>query len=251
MPKAKAAALKALELDETLAEAHASLGFISSWYDWDWPAAEREFKRAIDLNPGYVTTYQWYAAYFGNMGRVGEGMTMARKGLDLDPLAMNLHFAIAGLYCQARQKGEAIKQCRKMLDLDPGFIWTSTPLESAYYYEGMYEESLAASKRFWALMGNGEVVEALERGYEASGFKGAMVEGAQKLVEQSETRYIPAMTFVQLYVRAEEKDKAMEWLEKAYDERDVWLSGGLRTWEWNFRSDPRFQDLLRRMNFPE
>ena len=252
MPKAEAAALKALELDETLAEAHASLGFVGFSYDWDWPAAEREFKKAIDLNPGYVTTYHWYAAYLMTVGRATEGMAMAQRGLELDPLSMNLHFGVANFYCLTHQYEKAIEHCRKMLELDPDYIWTYATLEYAYYHVGMYEESLAASKSIWTRRGLREVVEALESGHEASGYKGAMAVGARKLVELSETRYVPGIRIAFYYGQAAEKDKAFEWLEKAYDERAGMLPWTLKIW-WQdlIGSDPRFQDLLRRMNFPE
>jgi tetratricopeptide (TPR) repeat protein len=247
MPKAKAAALKAIELDDKLAEAHASLGWVSMMYDWNWQAAERELKLAIKLNPGSARGHRAYGDYLAAIGRPEEGMAEKRRAQELDPLSPISNIAVAWQLHLLRQYDEEIEQCKKILVLEPDFLWAHLRLSQAYYMKGMYEESLEAHKKMFTLSGHSDVAEVLDRGNAASGYKGAMLMAAELLAEQSSVHW--ATTY---FVMADERDKAFQWLEIAFEEHDPLLIY-LRIWPMFdvLHSDPRFQDLLQRMNFPE
>jgi serine/threonine-protein kinase len=252
MPQAKSAAAKALELDEMLAEAHTSLGWIRHIYDWDWSAAERELKLAIELNPSYATAHFWYSIALISLGRQGEGMAEIKRAQELDPLSVAINAQLAWPLIVMRRYDEAIEQCKKTLEIGGNTFVLHYNIWMALHEMGMYEEALAEAKQTYTLMGNREVVKAMEDGYKESGYKGAMKWAIRTLAAQSKSRYVSPYTMAFLCSYAEEKEQAFEWLEKAYKERDPVLIVLRVVPYWDpFRSDPRFQDLLRRMNFPE
>jgi TolB-like protein/lipoprotein NlpI len=253
VPKARAALSKALELDENLAELHGSSAVVMWMYDWNWPAAERAFKRAIELNPGLAATHYAYGNYLVMVGRESDAMAEHRRALELDPLSPPQNWAMAHHSFRSGHDDAAIERLEEILEMEPDFILALSSLSEAYYLQGRIEESLAMVKRLYTSRGETSVVEALDRGYEISGFTGAMRSAAEELVEQSHNRYIPAHPVAWLYAFADEKDKAMDWLEVAFDEREPFLLGSLRVGILHDRlqSDPRFQDIIRRMNFPE
>jgi TolB-like protein/Flp pilus assembly protein TadD/predicted Ser/Thr protein kinase len=254
-PRAKEAALKALQLDETLAEAHASLGYVKTTYDWDWSGAEREFQRAIELNPAHAGAHLWRAVALVDMGRFEEAITEGKRALELDPLSLSINRTVGGVFYNARQYDQAIEQYRKTLELDPNFIWTHTVLGLAYVRKSMYKEGIAECEKELVISpSNTPALTGLGYAYAVSGRRAEAQKVLDQLNELSKQKYVPAVSRVGIYVGLGEKDKAIEWLKKAYEERSIGNSllafGAVKVNpEYNpLRSDPRFADLLRRMN---
>lgn len=251
-PKMKAAVLKAIELDDTLAEAHDMLAGVRFYFEWDWDGAKTELQRAIGLNPNYVDVHLNYAEFLSSMRRPEEAMAEIERGLKLDPLNHFPHQMFGGHLLQIRRYDDAIAQFRKTLRMEPNFPVAHEGLWVAFHQKRMYKEALAEAKKYFTMQGKSEVEEALACGYAEAGYPGAMRLAAEKLGEHSNLAYVPAIRIALLYAHAGEKDRALEWLEKAYEEREpfmVYLGVDLQ-WD-SLRDDPRFQDLLRRMNFPE
>ena len=252
IPRAKAAVGKALELDSTLAEVHHWLALIRTWGDWDWEGGETAFLRAIAINPNYPDVRAFYADFLMMMERPEEAMAQIERALELDPFnpmfqtfyGMDLLFV--GRY------DEAIAQFRNTLRTVPNHVRAHLGLYHAFHQKQMYEEALAETKAFFAAIGDREVVEALERGYAEAGYARAMSLAAETLAARSRTTFVAPHSVVTLYALAGENDQALEWLERGYDERDPnmpYLS--VERVLDNLRDDPRFQDLLRRMNLPQ
>src|SRR5262249_19144434 len=150
-PRAKAAALRALELDKKLAEAHASLGFVRRFFDWDWPAAERAFRESVRSNPGYATGHRWYGQFLSGMGRHPEAVEEAKLGLDLDPLSVIIHTAVGDVLFYARRYDEALGYYRKALELDPDFLAGHSDLARALEHSGRVDEAIVEYERAVAL----------------------------------------------------------------------------------------------------
>jgi eukaryotic-like serine/threonine-protein kinase len=251
MLKARSAAKRALELDETLAEAHRSLSTINLNYDWDWPAAERENRRAIELNPGDALNHQHYGWYLGLMGRFDESLTVVQHAESLDPLSSNINFAIGMNYYWSGQYDRAIEECGKATELNPsigGLIRLC--LGEAYLKQRKFPEAIAEIQK----AGEFGVMQAATLGY-AYAVSGNRPEAA-KVLDQLQAlgtqRYVPPFAIAMIYAGLGDKDQALVWLEKAYTERSVWLP-------WlkvdpkfdSLRSDSRFADLVRRVGFPQ
>ena len=250
-PKVKDAALKAIELDDTLAEAHLVLAGYSFYFDWDWPTAEREFKRAIELNPNLPEVRHTYSFYLTTMGRPNEAMAESKRAEELDPLNLVGMAVVAIPFLVAHRYDEAIEQLQKPLEMDPSFYPARQALWRIYRYKNLYEEAFREAKKTFSLLGDQEVVEAMQQGWGESGYPGAMRLAAQKLAARFKQRYVPPTEIARLYSDTEDQDQTLHWLQRAYDQRDARLVH-LRDPDWDsLRSDPRFQDLLRRMNFPE
>jgi TolB-like protein/DNA-binding winged helix-turn-helix (wHTH) protein/Tfp pilus assembly protein PilF len=255
MPKAKAAAQKALEIDPSLAQAHTSLAEIYKDYDWDWAASAREFKRAIQLNPNYATAHQWYAEYLSLTRRHAEAIAEAQRAEQLDPLSPVIRVGAAtfGGYLYARQYNEAIRRLRDTVSLFPDFAVAYWQLGDACVANDMYKEAIAAYQKAESLSGVSPAeVAALGQAYQQGGMRGYYLWRLQRLREESKHRYVMAVVFAWLFAALGERDQAFSYLEKAYQERDWYLN----TLQVNLlfdplRSDPRFQDLVRRMNFPQ
>jgi TolB-like protein/DNA-binding winged helix-turn-helix (wHTH) protein/Tfp pilus assembly protein PilF len=252
MPKAKAAAVKALELDDNLAEAHVSLGWAGFTYDLDWPAAGKHFDRAIVLNPAYPLAHSYYSLYLGALGRSEEGLTEAKRALDLDPVSPAInHYVVVQLYL-ARRFDEAIEQCRKTLELDPSFTPVHGTLAEVYSAKGMYREALAEYEEYSALSGGSPRSTAFV-GYAHArlGQRSQAFRVLEQLRAASKQKYVPALSFAIVYVGLGEKEQAFLWLEKAYDERTNSLAYLKVQATWDpLRSDPRFADLVRRIGLP-
>ncbi len=250
-PKVKEAALKAIELDDTLADPHHALATYSFYYDWDWPAAEREFKRAIELNPNLPEVRHSYSFYLTTMGRPNEAMAESKRAEELDPLNLAGMTVVAVPLLVAHRYDEAIEQLQKPLEMDPSFYPARQALWRIYQYKNLYEEAFREAKKTFSLLGDQEVVEAMQQGWGESGYPGAMRLAAQKLAARSKQRYVPPTEIARLYSDTEDQDQTLHWLQRAYDQRDARLVH-LRDPDWDsLRTDPRFQDLLHRMNFPE
>jgi pentatricopeptide repeat protein len=251
VPKAMEAVLKAVELDGTLSDAYCMLGGLRLFYVWEWPAAEAALKRAIELNPGYAEARRLYTHYLLVAGREQEALREAKLARELDPLSPIINHTVGAVLEWTQHEDEAIEQYMKTLELEPDFIPAHVSLISAYCKKGMYEEAFAALKTVYISRGQSELVEAVEKGYSKAGFKGAARAAAEKREAQSKYSYVSPYHVASLYSYAEMGDRVMNWLERAYQERHlamVYLRVG--PWWDPWRSDPRFQDLVRRMKFP-
>jgi serine/threonine protein kinase/tetratricopeptide (TPR) repeat protein len=249
MPRAKSELLKALELDDSLAEVHAWLGGLYLQYEWDWPSAEREFKRAIELKPNSPEGHQFYADYLISTGRMDKAFAEVEQARVLDPLSAIPNTMLAWQLYASRRFDQAIQHCRTMLEKEPSYL-LQVHLWRSLYQKNMLSEALVECKRLFTLFAGREVAEAMERGYSESGYKGAMYAGAQMLVEQSRVRYVSPYMIATLFAQAEEHDLSLRWLEKAYEERDqrVYSMGIDPGWD-KVRSDPRFIALLKNVGW--
>ena len=255
MPKARAAATRALELDESLAEAHSALARVLVVYDWDWVGSEREFKRALELNPHFAGAHQWYGGYLEMLGRREESLAERRRALELDPLSLSINFELGIAYYYARDYDRAIQQFQKTLELDPNFPLVHWALPAAYEQKGMYDEAIAGFKKGIALRGGTEwsfSMSGLGHAYGVAGKKAEARAVLDELEQRSRQEYVPADSIALVYAGLGEKDQAFAWLEKAYNEhafKMAWLKVE-PGWD-SLRSDPRFADLLRRVGLPQ
>jgi TolB-like protein/DNA-binding winged helix-turn-helix (wHTH) protein/Flp pilus assembly protein TadD len=249
-PKAKAAAIKALELDSTLGEAHNSLAFVLDGFDWDFDAAGKEFQRAIELNPGYATAHHWYAWHLSLLGRYDEAIAEMRKAENLDPLSLIINADLAELLVLAHSDDESIRQSRKTIEMDPNFALAHNQLAQAYLQKQMYDEAVAELKTAVQLSGGSPAFIAnLARAYVASGKRNEAVKLLGDLKKRSNPGYSNASEIAVIYASLGDTDQAMNWLEKGYEERfnpGVLLRPGFDP----LRSDPRFQNLVRRIGLP-
>jgi TolB-like protein/Tfp pilus assembly protein PilF len=250
-PKARAAVLKALEADETLADAHVALANITALYDRDWPAAEREFRRAVELNPNSADGHFMYADFLISMNRSEEWAWEIQRVLELDPVNPFFQCFYGWHLVYLRQCDKAIAQLRQALSADPGFSSAHMGLWGAFYRLGMLEEALTAAGAFFAVLDDHEIENALRRGYAEAGYRRAMHLAAELLAERSTRCHVPSVRVARLYAHAAEKDHAMNWLRKACGQRETPLMHLSVAWDWDvLRDDPRFQDLLRTVGLP-
>jgi TolB-like protein/DNA-binding winged helix-turn-helix (wHTH) protein len=255
MPKAKAAAIKALELDETLAEAHASLGRVFAAYEWDWPRAEKEYKRAIELNPRYAVAHQWYGGYLSIMGRRDEGIAERKLALELEPLSVIINFEMGVAFYYDRDYDRAAEQLQKTLELDQNFPTAHNFLPATFEQKGMYSEAIAEFKKAIPLTAGSEGTlskAGLGHVYAITGKKSearALIEELKKL---SDKEYVPGISVALIYAGLGDKDQAFTWLDKAYEQRAFQLQWIKLEPRWDsLRSDRRFQELIRRMGLPQ
>ncbi len=250
---ARAAALQALEIDNQAVEPHTSLAYAKVLYEWDWSAAERDYKRALELNPNYVTGHHWYALFLAPMGRFEEAFQEMRKALKLDPLSLVLNSHVGWILYFARQYDPAIDQLNKTLEMDPHFPITSYFLGLVHMQKGMYEQAVAELETAKKLTGSHPgVVGALAHVHAMAGARAQAQEFLDQLKQLAKRRYVSPYYLALAYVGLGDRDQALACMERAYEERSGWLvhikvEPGLDS----LRSDPRFQDLLRRMNFPK
>lgn len=252
MPEAKAAALKALKLDNTLAEAHSSLGGVLFLYERDWKAAKEEYEEAISLNPNNAIALQRYADYLTTMGDTKEGMAEIKRARELDPLSPPINFAYALHLYYSRQYDEMIQHCQNVLDMESNLFLFHMHLWRAYRQKEMYEEALAEAKKFLLKLGAGVIAMAIESGYREAGYKGAMSAVAKIFSTYSNVTYVSPFLIAYLYAHAEEQDQALYWLERAFSEREPLLVFLRVEPDWDeMRFDPRFQGLIKRIGLPE
>jgi TolB-like protein/DNA-binding winged helix-turn-helix (wHTH) protein/Flp pilus assembly protein TadD len=250
VPKAKAAALKALELDDSLGEAHNSLAFCLDGYDWNFDAAEKEFRRAIELNPGYAPAHHWYAWHLALLGHNDDALAEMRKAANLDPLSLNINSDLAELLLIAHFPDESIQQSRKTIDMDPAFPAAHNQLAQGYLAKHMDAEAIAELQKAIQLSGDSPIFTAnLARAYVGTNRKADAVELLNDLKRSSVPGYPLAPEIAMVYTALGDKDQAMTWLEKGYEER---FNPGvlLRPCFDLLRSDPRFKDLVRRIGLP-
>ena len=246
--------MKALEIDNSLAEAHTTLADCLLYYDWDFPESEKEFKRAIDANPNYPTAHQWYSEFLGAMGRHEEAIAEAKRALELDPFSVAINGGLGSVLFFSRQYDQAIEQAQKTLQTDSNFADAHWGLGDAYEQKKMYSEAVAEWQKALNVEGDGPMAAALGEAYKVSGYPGVLRRWLEYFLEKRSQRGGRGLAhqIAASYSVLGKKDEAMTWLEKAYSER----SGGMPSLKIDphfdsLRSDPRFQSLVRRMNFPE
>jgi len=246
-PQAKAAATKALALDSNLGEAHISLAFSLDGFDWDFASAEREFRRGIELNPGYATGHQWYAGHLTLFGKDSEAISEMKKAEDLDPLSLIIGADLAEDLLIAHQYEEAIQRSRKTMDLDPHFPLAHYQLGQAFLQKHRYDEAIAELQKAVAFSGSSTTsTSSLAYAYAVSGRKNQALKILNDLKSQTSEKFSNAPEIALVYLGLDDKDQAMAWLEKGYAER--FNPGVLMRPAFNpLRSDPRFQDLLHRI----
>jgi TolB-like protein/DNA-binding winged helix-turn-helix (wHTH) protein/Flp pilus assembly protein TadD len=250
LPKAKAAAIKALELDGSLGEAHNSLAFCLDGFDWDFDSAGKEFRRAIELNPGYATAHHWYAWHLALLRRYDEAIVEMRKAENLDPLSLVINADLAELLVIAHSYDESILQSRKTIEMDPNFGLAHNHLAQAYLQKQMNDEAVAELQKAVQLSASSPTCIAnLARAYVASGERSEAEKLLSDLKKRSNPSHSLASEIAMIYVALGDTDQAITWIEEGYEERfnpGVLLRPGFDP----LRSDPRFQDLVRRVGLP-
>jgi len=254
-PKAREAARKALEINESDVDAHVVLGLVAHWYDWDWSLAEKELKRSLELNPRNPESYQFYAYLLSPLGRNEEAEAIARQGLQIDPLSSGTNFGVASALVFNHRWDEAIVHLRKAIELDPNYWFHHSYLGRAYEQKGMMSEAIAEFKRAFELDNQqSENWAGLAHAYAVSGRK----DEARKMLDEllgrsSEKSYVSAYCVAVIYAGLEDKDKTFAWLERAYSDRSYYLPVYLTTDARldGLHSDPRFKDLVRRIGLPQ
>jgi TolB-like protein/DNA-binding winged helix-turn-helix (wHTH) protein/Tfp pilus assembly protein PilF len=251
--KAKVAALKALELDDTLAEAQTSLATVRFNYDWDWAGAAGGFRRSIELNPSYATAYQRYSLYLMAMGRTEESLAQMSRARELDPLSISMNFSLGWRLYMARQYDKAIEQLHNTLDMDPNFALPRMVLGQAYEQKGAYQQAIAELQKAASISHDSpQMLGALGYAYSVAGQKSEAEKVLGQLMDQSKKQYVSPFYVAIVYAGLRENERALDWLEKAYQDRsngvvfikvDPQLDG--------LRTIPRFQALLRRLALPQ
>jgi serine/threonine-protein kinase len=247
-PKAKAAAMQALEIDDTLAEAHTSLALVKEHFEWDWTGAETEFRRAIELNPNSATTHHWYGDYLANMGRSEEGLRETKRAQELDPLSLIINTTLGWQLYLAGRSDQAIEQLRKVLDIDAKFTPARRVLEEVYAQTGRQKEAVEEREKVVSLSGSPELATSIAEDFSKLGYKGVQQSWLDGLTEISKHGYVSSYSIAEGYMRLGQKEKALEWLEKAYQEHDSGLvSIAVEPMFDPMRTNPRFVDIVRRM----
>jgi serine/threonine protein kinase/tetratricopeptide (TPR) repeat protein len=251
-PKAKVAAMEALRLDPDLGEAHAPLAAILWLHDWQWQAAQTEFKRSLALTPAYPTANHWYAEYVMTMGRHSEAITRMKNSQELDPLSLIISDAIGWSLYMARRYDDAIEQLQRTVELDPNYPVTYWVLSLSLTKMGRYDLAIAEGEKGVSLSGGSPMMRAaLAQTLGAAGRKDKAIEILDDLAKLAKQKYVAPYFFAGIHVGLGENDRAMECLEKSYEEHSHWLiylhmDPGLDA----LRSNPRFQDLLQRVGLP-
>jgi tetratricopeptide (TPR) repeat protein len=247
-PKAQQAAAKALELDETLAEAHTSLGAVRADYEWDWQAAESEFRRAIELDPSYATAHQWYAELLSQEGRHDEAIAEIQRSQELDPLSLIINVMAGRILLFAGKVDPAIEQLRNTLEIDPNFSIANYDLGKAYLRKQMFSDAIAEFQKSVNLFKVSERDAALGYAYARLGKNAEAHHVLETYLKESKRTYVSWYGIAFVYEGLGQKDQAFACLEKAYDQKDVRLRDlNVEPLFENLLFDPRFADLVRRV----
>ena len=249
MPKAKAAALKALEIDDSLAEAHVSLAHVKYYYDHDFVTAEREYKRAIELNPNYPTAPQWYAVFLMSVGRFDEALAQVKRAQELDPLSLPINMTVGWVQLTARQTDQSVVQLRKTLEMDSNFALTHHRLGLAYEQQGKFEEAIAEFKQVVDMTSRKPLgLTALAHAYAMAGRQAEAKKILAEVLEQFKTRFVSPASVAMIYAALGDKEQAFVWLEKAEKIRDgIIVRLKVDSRYDSLRSDPRFVGLVQRI----
>lgn len=248
MPKAKAAAIKALDIDDRLFEAYTSLGCVKFLYDRDWPGAEKAFLKALELNPTYAYARSWYSLYLMAAGQPEKSLAEIKLALELDPydLGINIHLGWHFLY--ARKYDAAIEQFQKTLDVNPEFHMARALLGEAYGEKGDFSKAISELKKACALEDNLAALGFLGHVYAVSGKRDEALKILSELRERSKQSYVPPYAIGLIYTALQDKDSAFEWLEGAMAVGNQWTNWILISSQVDsLRSDPRFEELLERL----
>jgi DNA-binding winged helix-turn-helix (wHTH) protein/TolB-like protein/tetratricopeptide (TPR) repeat protein len=251
MPKAKEAALTGLKIDDRLSELHAALGDVEKHYDWDWAGAEREFRRALELDPRSVRAHHLYAHYLKDMGRFDESISEIKAALHEEPTSVFLNRVVAQILYYARRYDEAIAQCNKTLEMDPHFGTVYGWLGLSYEQKGLRDLAVETFLKRRAVEGSAQDVSASEAAYKKAGWRGYWELELERL-QTAKKRYgwVNDNAIAQVYVRLGRTDLAIESLERAFRERTIQIDLKVEPRFDSIRSDPRFKRLLSLMNFP-
>jgi TolB-like protein/Flp pilus assembly protein TadD len=246
-PKGKAAALKALELDDSLAEPHATLGVVKRDFEWDWPGAETEFQRAMELNPGCVEAYHWHSTLLSILGRHAEALREKKKALAMDPLSVVIRTDLARVYYFSRDYDRALEQYRAALDMDPNFGSAHLWIAQVYEQNGLYEEAISSLKTGARLLSNSTYALAkLGHGYGLAGRYDEARAVLTQLNALSGKRYVSPYDIALVHLGLQENDETFMWLQRAVEQRSLWLGYvGVEPQLDPLRSDLRFQGLRR------
>jgi TolB-like protein/Tfp pilus assembly protein PilF len=249
MTKGKAAAAKALELDDTLAEAHTALGQALFTYDRNTAESDRQYQRAIQLNPNFATAHQWYGgANLVATGRFDQAIAEGRRAVELDPLSLIANLELAAIYGYARQNDQAIAQLRKIVEMDPNWYLAHMVLCETYNFKGQFAEAIAECEKAKGLNDDPAVLSFLAVAYARSGKREEAMKIVTQMHELARQRYVPAYGFGYAYAALDDKDQAFKWLERSLQDRGweityIKVDPGIDS----LRSDPRFDDLVKRL----
>ncbi|HYP29873.1 MAG TPA: protein kinase [Blastocatellia bacterium] len=249
-PMAEKSALRALEIDDTLAEAHNSLAAVYE-YDWNWAEAEKQYRRAIELNPNYATAHQWYAIFLSGRGRANEAIHYMKQALELDPLSLIINTSLGRIYYCARDYGGAVEQLHKTLEMEPNFAEARFHLGLSYEAQGRYDEAISELDTSIKLFQDRTYIGWLGRTYAVAGRRDEALKVLGELKEIAKRQYVPPYMMAIIHTGLGDKEQAFEWLNKVYEERSyfvIWLN--VDPIFDPLRGDPRFQDLLRRVGLP-
>ena len=249
MEEARAAALKAIELDDTLSDAHASLGFVAYSYDWNWAEAEKEFKRSLDLNPSNATAHQWYSEFLADLSRWQPAIAESERAAAVDPMSPIIHENLARPYYYSRRLERAIAYSKQTLEGDPDFSISHLRLGRAYAAEGRYTEAAAEFQRYFTLSGGSTLALASLANVRArAGERQEALRLAAQLRSEATRKNVPAYQFALIYAGLDDSGEAIRWLEKAYQERsDFLVCLKVEPLFDGLRADPRFQAIERRI----
>ena len=253
MPQAKAFATRAIELDNTLAEPHASLGLAKWFFDWDKDGAQKEFSRAIELNPNYPTAHHWYSRYLRGIGRLDEAFREIKRAEQLDPLSLVIINNIAENYIDQGDLNSAFKECQRMIELDRNFWAAHQTLAIVLVKQGQHAEALAEAQKSSELSNRSNAALALlGYVYAKSGRRSDAESVIRELEEKYANKEADGRDLAVVYVGLDQKDEAFAWLEKAFQYRSFHLAGlKLEPLLEPLRSDPRWVDLCRRIGLPQ
>jgi tetratricopeptide (TPR) repeat protein len=251
LPKANAAALKAVQINPESAEAHASLALVLH-HQLDWPGAESEFRRALLLDPHHANAHHWYGDYLSAQGRHDEALLEARRALELDPLNLMIGTWVGLRFYFAHKYDRAIEQGRNTVELDPNFAAAHLLVGESYVQIGQHKEGLAELQRAASLSGNSPLYLAqVAVAHAAAGRRAEALRIVAQLRKISSERYVSPYGLAQIYAALNDEEQTFKWLQTAYDGHAVWMSYlGVDPVFDRFRSDQRFQDLLRRLGLP-
>jgi serine/threonine-protein kinase len=251
MAKAKAATLKALELDDALAEIHEIMAAVKLHSEWDWQGAEREYRLAIELDPNHGDSHFFYSDLLFSMGRTQEGMAESARALELDPLNFLFQCFRGWQLVYLRRYDEAIVQLTRTLATEPSYPAAHLGLWGAFFKKGMYAEALREAGTFFDLLGHKQIGEMLTRERIEAGYASIMHRAAEMLAARAEHQHVPALRVARLFAHAGATETALEWLERAYTRHEAPLVHLRVSWDWDgLREHPRLQALMRSINLP-
>ena len=251
-PRAKTAAMVAVGTEDSLAEAHTSLALVKAYYDWDWSGAEKDFQRAIELNPNSAAAHHWYGAFLAKLGRQQEAQRELQKATQLDPLSLLISTSVGWEYYASGQPDRAIEELRKTLEMDQDYGPARRLLEICYEEKGMYKEAVAEWQKTFTLANNPELAAAIGQDFATSGYKAVLQDWLEGLQELSKREYVSPYEIAQVHARLGDRERVFSWLEKAYMERDSGIVAlKVEPAFQGLRSDPRLQNLVKRIGLPQ